>query len=463
MRRFGGAVAFLASSSVSLFGFGTGSSGLPAVSAIVDVPVRVSGAIEVSFHGDPAAGCAARGVCAVSGSVSWTPVDAAQFLLSVGRQRGRSVYSGSLGFESLAPTNLGSGGLTSARVSGPATSCADAVENGNEIPLRIAGGQVTVDLAGGSGPILQDRCGGPTAGDLSPALTRVSLPLHQLLSGHRTITFPASGGFAGGGFAGQVTSSLVLTLGAPSRQSLRITVPRRYRTTAEQLEAVYGLRLRGAATERFGGSADPSVCGPLGACGLTGTLTLAPDVRSGQATISATTSGRRRPAADYLTALGIGHGGRTHGVSVSGSGLWPGGGTVSVAEQSGGGSCTDASSLGSGGLVILATGKAIRVLYFPGLPLGGLPGGITDRCPGPLVTTGTGFDGAVPISAFAHRVVTIVLRHAADPGDDGYGVTATSTVTVTLTRRRIVRSSYSYFVSSGSSSSGWATGSFFAG
>jgi hypothetical protein len=243
----------------------------------------------------------------------------------------------------------------------------------------------------------------------------------------------ASRGFAAHGFAGTVASTLKLRLGRPTRpqpSSISATGPtKRYRFVRADYRAAIG----GTLIAVVSGDADAGLCGPLGACGLHGTLSLRPGASDVQAEFYAEAPASR-PYRDLLTALGISTSGRPTGVSVSGEASWSTGGTVTAALSDGAGSCRDTTELNGGLITFESLGRRLDAQYIAGLA--GDPA-LRTRCPGPESTQLALAGGTTLQSALGGRRVTLALRSGAPFVDDGYTGRVKSTLRITLTRRRV--------------------------
>jgi hypothetical protein len=251
-------------------------------SAAVEYETDNEGVVAVSWRGDPAQGCEAAGVCDLSGSVVVRPGSG-----SSGEFSGPSGREGDLA-TALETLEL-DGGLGTARVlrgppEAPAGACSDVVPGSLRAePAR--GGRPTdrQDLTlfplGAPGPAaIAGRCPGPLASDLVAALPKTSIDPRSLLRGTTRIDLSGRGTFAGGGYSGEVVSTLVLT-----RRSRRIADDDTSRRGSEEgdrgVRAVsvslqYAIEAGAAGiVTRFAGAGDP-FCLAFDACGLTGVRTL---------------------------------------------------------------------------------------------------------------------------------------------------------------------------------------------
>jgi hypothetical protein len=248
-----------------------------------------------------------------------------------------------------------------------------------------------------------------------------------------TVDLAASRPFAAHGFAGTVVSTLKLRLGRPGRQQPSSPTPpiptRRYRL----VRASYRAAISGALFAAVSGDADAGLCGPLGACGLHGTLSLRPGASGLQAEFEAEAPASR-PYRDLLTALGISTAGRASGVSVSGDASWNNGGTVAAALSDAAGSCRDTTELNGGAIMFESLGRRLAVQYIPSLNGDST---LRTRCPGPESTQLALALGTTLPSALGGRRPTLSLRSGGSLLDDGYTGVVKSTLRMTLTRRRV--------------------------
>jgi hypothetical protein len=282
------------------------------------------------------------------------------------------------------------------------------------------------------------RCAGPVAADLAAAIPRVTISSRRLEAGHVRLDFRGRRSFASHGFAGTLTSSLVVTVGGPVHMRLPIptqppaTKPVLIRVVTETLHARVGGRL----SDAISGSSDPDVCVLLDSCGLSGTLTLTPKATVPKAELTAS-GPASRPYRDFLTALGLSRAGRAGGISVSGEIEWKDAGTVSEAIHQAA-ACTDTAPLADGLVGMVVTGTRIAAQY--GLGLGfGSAGTERTRCPGPssIGVNGPLVSGSVPRSRLRRRAFTITLHRSAPASDEGYTVRPAGAITLELRRGRV--------------------------
>jgi hypothetical protein len=412
-------------SSVLLFG---GAAGAKVVSE-TNISARVQGELVVTFHGDAAAGCAARGVCSYSGTIVARPRSGQVGVVTYRRQG----QTGHLVFVSLGSPE--DAYPTSARVTrsvGGATAgtCADAQSPffSGQDSASIHGASVTIRLLAPRGVLLQTRCAGPTDGDLAAASPVTTIRLARLLRGGIALDLTGSRTFANHGFAGTINSTLTVKLGKPNSQPVNPTFPpdiktHRVRTVIEQLRVV---RVRGGFTATVRGTGNPIVCGLLDSCGLRGTLSLTGPLHDVSAQLIAT-GPARRPYADFLAALGLSRTGRARGIGVFGSVNWLQDVRSDVSQA--GNVCTDTAP--SGG---------IAVPLGIGGPIGGFTGPWRTRCPGPSLDNARLLLSApLTRSQLGHRRFTIHVGGKGTSSDDGYTIRSHGRLSLVLRRGRVTQ------------------------
>src|SRR3954447_7387753 len=240
----------------------------------VRVDSEVSGALTVTWHGDPARGCADAGVCDVTGSVT------------VRADEGSSSSSSDTEHVLNLLDVQTQGGIV--RVSrGTSATCLDGTGEVRLTPrvLRRAGPRAVLalgaeDFAFG-GQLGAGRCAGPVPSDVAAAMPRAAVPERVLRrAGAFDLRFGGRRTFAAGPFAGSVSSTLELR-GRAARTRGRIgafvrqpTPARpRHRRVVRVEGIVIGYRVAaadGALTTAFQGGPSPD-CDALDACGMTGT------------------------------------------------------------------------------------------------------------------------------------------------------------------------------------------------
>jgi hypothetical protein len=419
-----------ASSSV-LYAFGV-PSGAKLVSQ-ADVPVDVAGQLTVTFHGDAATGCAAAGLCGYSGTVVFRS-RSGDLGVETYRRHGRI---GHMAYLSLSP---GLDGYTTVSeversVAGQSAGlCADAEAPPLGAPsATIRGRTLTISLLQPGGSLLSTRCAGPLDRDLAGAGPKATISLQAALHGRTVVSLQASNPFASHGFAGTVSSTLVLTLGKPSRPASGTHFPpgiktERMRVVTERLSVA---RLAGQLTGSVQGTADPTVCRLLDSCGMSGTLGLTLPGAGGADAELIATGPASLPYGDFLTALGQIRGGARHGITVAGSVAWTNSGRIN-ANLTQPSACSDAAPLGQ--------------LYVSLQPAAGASGGFfgsspwRTRCPGPMVPGQVQLLSArARLRMMGPREFGVTFRPVGSLTDDGYTFTLHGHLSLVLRRGRITQ------------------------
>jgi hypothetical protein len=403
------------------------------------VNVTLTGALTVAWTGDPAHGCAAAGLCGVSGS------------LEMVQGNGASSDSGG-GAPPLELSDQSAVARVQTRApDGTVTGCADLVPVDFFLTVRKTRGaaRATLDPSNALDAPSSGRCAGPTAADIGA----MKLPARQMgsrgydLSGQTSFgagpfevtaisTVRAhftygnqgnQGGLGGFGFLiGGVSGGGSTHLLNP-RPALQESAVARYRITG----------VTGALDTDFAG-VTPPLCDGLGACGATGRLTQT--ISTHETVIFAGTRlvSRRVGRSGALADLR-----RGRLLLFDSFGVRPIHETVAeTRSQSDGASCTDTSSLKLAtppftgphhGVDELALAAGIGDLGF------GAPDPFRTRCPGPsaadIIGTGGGSvaTGTVTAGELGDRHLSIIFRaRGAFDGPD-YSGRRTGSVVVSMT------------------------------
>ncbi|MGH2857509.1 MAG: hypothetical protein ACRDMJ_08480 [Solirubrobacteraceae bacterium] len=386
--------------------------------------VSLTGELTVAFTGD--SGCATLGVCGYSGWVAWQPPSHGQLMLLGSRRHGRTVWTGSLQLFGPPPqTQRGTNAAVQRAAATGTTTCLDSGPGGGSIDLTIRSGQISFDLAQAQPSLFGNRCAGPRDAQIVPLLPAPRLRLTALSHGPTALSLQTTAPFDAHGFAGRLSSTLELRIGRLGRTtSLASSPPEAGATRYRTLTLTFRARLGGSLTERYTGAANPVICGPLDACGASGTTTLTPTVTPGRAQLTLYRRATRHTVR-FLGAAATGSGALT----------WSSGGGGELAQFAQGGTlCHDSALLGGGQLILVAGRGALQASYLPpGLWLEG--GAIGTVCPGPDVGAFSPLaTGKVPAVALRHRTLTIQLDTGEPFLDYGYGVTVHPRLTLTLTR-----------------------------
>jgi hypothetical protein len=412
--------------------------------------VHVAGQVVVNFHGDPAAGCAEAFRCDVERStLRWTPPDRGQLYLSGIRGRRLrgyvSFYAPDQAVRTLAIVQRSA-------VDGTHI-CADAQGQSYAPYSSVVVGRRALRLGLQSrphvfGPLtgsqLATRCGGPLPADFVPDLPTRRVSLRALRRGPTEVDLAGSASFSAAGLAGTVRSTVALRV---DRARVRIREARRRPRRA----ARRGPPIRNIAVEyriaRVTGSmpidvaADPRVCEPLDACGLSGTLTVTPGPAKGEGYVYA--YGRVSKTA-LRRAVGLARGPAPRKVSAYGYVLWDRArGTVrSMLDRNGTPACRDSAPLSSGALELRARRRQLTARLTSGAFGLGLGGELLQtRCPGPVLAD-FGIRrrlavGHIPRRAMRRKTLRLHLDEGAQARTSSYRLRSRPDLTVVLEREGV--------------------------
>jgi hypothetical protein len=398
----------------------------------------VRGQVVVSFHGDPASGCRARGVCGYGGTVIVRPGGSLDLFIVKLRVHNRiiDVASTYLGYDGGAPS-------TTARVDRSIDGrtvgqCVDAQQPTDTLPsIRERGRSITVRLFDRKNSVLATRCAGPRDDDLISAGPTLMLPIGRLIRGRRVIDLRGIRSFSAHGFAGTITSTVVLSLGKPRKLSNGGSgsgfppgiKPVRTRVVIEHLSPV---GVRGSITASFRGASDADACSLLDSCALVGTTTLDPISRSPDGYLYAS-GPARLPYRSFLVALGLRRGSPPAAIRVAGGVSWQddGSGHEQLTAPN---RCSDVARLGAGFATIQSRRTSLLLSYAPAESP-------TTECPGPsFVGPGSRLlSGIMPRTTLSSRTFTLVLRRGSSFQDDGYTGSVRGSLRLTFRRGRVTQ------------------------
>jgi hypothetical protein len=402
-------------------------------------PLSATGGVTVSWHGDPARGCAAAGLCGYRGSLAARPRSEGQFELVADGARVRQLY----GYLTVEPPPV----IRVQRADEGA--CVDLAPSGEiDVSVRRAGpGRVRIGLEWYG--LDAGRCAGP---DVPAALERLpsrTVALASLRRGGLTVALPSRRTYGNGRFSGTVTSTLQLhvgrfvrarrsgPLGGPPR-----SVPRRPVRIA-RVVARYRVRgLTGKLTTSFGGLTAP-LCASLDACGVSGVTSWAILSAGGSVVVDA--EARARPGDrglhGALTAIERG----PAVVSAFGRFRHALGATSAEVSRPGASACRDSQTVSAPGIgFVIGHGRVpLELGGDDGLPA---DGDLTRTgCPGPPQYDVLGRRGiaaaTLPMSALRARRLEVPLRGEGRFRDPAYAGTRQARFTLAL-RRVALRVSY---------------------
>jgi len=265
--------------------------------------LALNGAVVIQWRGDAARGCAAAGVCEVSGSLTYRPGRRGNLELAGPNRRSLlPEFGGLLDSEPL---------VVRVRRDPFPGLCVDLADNdfADFSLTRVSGRRVRVGL--GVGEMSAARCAGPRPSDLAPAMPSAVFGVRAFRKG-RTLDFSERSTFTAGPFAGQAVSTVRMRVGRLGRSEIGEALdpgpprsrgetpprdrPRRdlVRLRLAALRFDYGMPpIQATLSWDMRGLADPD-CRVLDSCGATGLLTYEMSHRGGaMGVVAARVLGRR--------------------------------------------------------------------------------------------------------------------------------------------------------------------------
>ena len=402
-----------------------------------------SGGITISWHGDPARGCAAAGLCGYSGSVLVRPDDG-EYDFTVRGGRLREGYS-FLDVFSKRPVVR----VTRTEGGSAAGACVD-VPAGAAIDMTSArAGRDRLRLGIDSEGISVGRCAGPELRKLLARLPRRTRSLSRITAGRaRPADFSAEVPFSEGRFSGTIRSTLRIRFakgarapvetfgGGPSGHSRLVRIV--------DVRAVYRVTgFAGSFTTSFAPLTDPP-CAELDACGVAGSSTWSVDSAQGTVVVHARARARRgdRGVSGGLAAV------RRGPASVAGEGDLARnlGTTTADVRRSGGTPCHDTASTAAPGVAVFNDPARLLTFELDGEEAPPPPADLLRTgCPGPLDEDVLGLDpaavGSVPLDALGKSAITVRMTGSHRFSTKGYGGTSSLDFDLGL-RRASVRATY---------------------
>jgi hypothetical protein len=376
---------------------------------------RLSGSVVAVWHGDPARGCAASGVCDVTGSATYRPA----FRGSL--QVGAAGFAFGGGDASEAPVvRVRSGG------SSDGSACADVLESGfTPVGIDYLGDRLQVSLE--ELDLSAGRCAGPRALDLFHAFPTGSIATRGLRRGSETLDLSGRTKFAAGPFSGVLISTVRAALGRA--RAVRETgfpgilrEPRGGRRRYWVLDLAYRVKdVTGALVTDFRGLPDPA-CRALGACGARGSSTYRLSGINGWVDVLAGArlrKGHRRPSVERaLNAV------KRASLPIYGDAeLGHGRASVSETVGSADGTCSDTLFAEQPDLDVRSDRRAV-VLLFRSFELGSPGDALRTRCPGPSQEDVLGraslAHGSIPLRDLGERALEVVAASTRSFSRSGY-------------------------------------------
>lgn len=371
---------------------------LPAVVTVYTGLVRASGQVSVSFAAGRPGRCGSQ--CDVTGGqVTWNvPPDGGIDVFDLGpRARPRLSVSfdlfGPLGKFTAANTSVHHGGNgTCVDSTGVRDAALPVTDDGHGRlrfgldatlgPLPAIGPETPSSIGlsffdAGLQPDLPPptSCGGPLPADVLPSLPSRDVGLARLRHRGATVDLSGSGSFSAHGLVGSTRSTIVLHVSRLRAQRLR-TRPGRTRmplSAADRVLLVHYRVVKVAGSVSVATKSSPSSCTPFDVCGLSGTITVRPDVVDGQAALIAYDSAQANPAG-LRRAAGLARGRVPVTAQAYGEASWSGaaGSVSSALAGAGNPGCRDSAPLPVGGIGLDVNGSRVTAVY--GTEGSGLPG-----------------------------------------------------------------------------------------
>jgi hypothetical protein len=412
------------------------SLGLPGGAKLLgetDVPVCETGQVEVSFTSDAPTPCG----CAYIGTDTWQPQGGGDLNVLAYRRNGRRQFDTAL---LLGGTDSVRDAVQRTQASGQVSACSDTNDDsgfGGFLSPRVHAGRLVVSLAQSGASQIETRCAGPLPVDVGTALPTASISLSRIMRGG-IIDLRGSHAFVAHGFSGVVRSTVVLRLGRAraSHPSQTVPVPsgpERGKQIRSVVVTYRVERLRGSAVTEVHALSDPGECGPFDACGLSGTVTMAPGVARGGTVSLFASAFATRPQRDLLAAVGLGAHGNPAGIGVEGGGGTALHGTV-AADLSQDGQCRDETRVSAASVQVQSHAGHVIISLSPQSTQATDP--LRTRCPGPDLGEQALVVSTLTHSALHGRVVTVML-HGNSFSDGPYRVRTRSTLVLTLRRVRV--------------------------
>jgi len=391
------------------------------------VRAHFSGALTLSWQGDPARGCADAGLCGYAGSVTVQPPEEADFRFAGGRPEG----GGSFGGFDQSPV---------VRVvrDGGAGTCVDSIDTELfEFDLTARGAsRVGVALSPFASPLSAGRCAGPAADELASAVPVPTFDLRAITRRATVLRWP-DGSFAAGPFSGHVASSLTAHLDRvrleprPRAAIERPRIPARLRgrrVWATSGDWTYRVAsLGGELDAAFQGGGD---CALVDSCGLTGLTALRLTARPQNLEVSTERSALTPPRRTRSGALD------RAALSFFGDAEFttPAASVTETVARPGATPCRDQRVVEApgidaqrvGGRLVLSLGQAQELGYEV----------VRTHCPGPgqadVYGAGSLVTGSLPLTDLGRRRLTVTLTRPGAFTSFGYAGTRGGALTVAL-------------------------------
>ena len=375
--------------------------------------LSVSGRVTVSWHGDPARGCAAAGLCGYAGAVTLRPDDGDYDFVVNGRGRLSEGIGDLYAFlhSPVVRVRRTDGG-------GDEGGCVDTTSGSSfELtPSRAGGRRVRVGLVGVG--LSSGRCAGPSLAGVVTRLPRRTRTISDLTRGGAQLDFSRTFSYSVGRFSGTVRSTLRIRLERSTPDTsfapgYAPPHPRRLKRVVH-VRAVYRVSdFTGSLTTQFTGLTD-APCADFDACGVSGSSRWAVAGRRGTFVVEGDALARRRDRGLRGALRAI----RRRGAYVNGDAeLYRNFGTTTAdVSRAGGAPCHDTAGVASPGLFAFRSGNRF-VLELGGEEADPASGDLLRAgCPGPRDADAIGSSpaatGSIPVTAIGRRLLQVRLRRS---------------------------------------------------
>jgi hypothetical protein len=414
-----------------------------------ELPTRVAGSVTIAWHGDPARGCAAAGVCDIRGTLTYTPGQ--PFFQVLKLPHGGFEPQELQLVDLLAPP-----AVVRVRRDPPGAApsmCVDTVSVPFLLlsPTSLAGGRFRYDFSDAllsQAGLSAGRCAGPVPSDLRGKLPSGVLDMRALRHGSELMNMSSRQPFASGPFSGETVSTLGVRVDALSRfrsdESNGSVVgrprPRRRVVRLLQLDLTYRSAGFGGSLETSFSGVDGPLCAGLDACGASGTIGYTPAGVRAQVVVLAQRRLRTGEHPTPRTALADLRAGRLRVFGFAGSAPDAVARVSSTLSRPGDATCTDSVTTAFPGLDVSAVSRSL------GLRLGASDEqGDTDwlrtRCPGPaqsdILAGGALAVGQIGLAALGKRALTVRLSRPGAFVSGAYRGTRSGALTLRLARRTV--------------------------
>src|SRR5690349_16837750 len=404
-----------------------------------------AGEVTLSWHGDPARGCADAGVCDISGSMVLRPEDIS--INGVVRPNGR-FYPASASLFSLDPAVVR---VQRRAPDGSPSLCLDLIDATDLalVPTELPGARYSFGISNfasfGDG-FSAGRCAGPLPDQLKGVFPTGMLGAPS--KRHRWRSFDMSGRqpVAAGPFSGELVSTVQAQLypSADEESSSGDSGSGRHHParTVRVAEVDFQYRLAniaGSLVTSFSGASEP-FCRPFDACGLQGTASYAVATSGGSIELFA---GRILRGHERATRRSILRDLRAGRLGVGGDGLPRDGAIARISaslHRTDGSTCTDSGETVALPPMLADGRKSLRIVL--GAPELSAGDALRTNCPGPterdvLGSRGSLAEGSVPSAALTAKELRVHMTPGGPFETQAYTGSRSGAIDLDLVRTRM--------------------------